>query len=117
MSARLATVLGAIARSKPKFAKGNTGIHYNSFFGFQERLDILAKAGLPIWITELDILERNETKRARALEHVMRVAFGHESVDGIILWAFWSSAAWRGADTALIDDDFNVSLVLAIIRI
>ena len=53
-------------------------------------------------------MERNETKRARALEHVMRVAFGHESVAGIILWAFWSNAAWRGADTALIDDDFNV---------
>lgn len=74
----------------------------------QERLDILAKAGLPIWITELDILERNETKRAKALEHVMRVAFGHESVEGIVLWAFWSNAAWRGADTALIDANFNV---------
>eukprot|EP00795_Rhopilema_esculentum_P004379 gene4379-20601_t len=75
----------------------------------QERLDILAKAGLPIWITELDILEKNETKRAKALEHVMRVAFSHPSVAGIILWAFWSSAAWRGADTALIDDNFRVS--------
>ena len=74
----------------------------------KERLDILGKAGLPIWITELDILERNETKRARALEHVMRMAFGHKSVSGIVLWAFWSNAAWRGADTALIDENFNV---------
>ena len=77
-------------------------------FIFKERLDILAKAGLPIWITELDILESNETKRARALEHVMRVAFAHKSVSGIVLWAFWSNAAWRGADTALIDDNFKV---------
>eukprot|EP00112_Aurelia_sp_Birch-Aquarium-sp1_P016710 Seg381.27 transcript_id=Seg381.27/GoldUCD/mRNA.D3Y31 product="Anti-sigma-I factor RsgI6" protein_id=Seg381.27/GoldUCD/D3Y31 len=77
----------------------------------QERFDILAKAGIPIWITELDVLEHNETKRADTLEHIMRVAFGHPAVSGIILWAFWSNAAWRGADTALIDDDFSVNKV------
>ena len=55
------------------------------------------------------MLEHNETKRADTLEHIMRVAFGHPAVSGIILWAFWSNAAWRGADTALIDDDFSVS--------
>ncbi len=80
-------------------------------FSCQERLDILGKAGIPIWITEMDVLEHNETKRARDLEHIMRLAYGHPSVAGLVLWAFWSKSAWRGADTALIDDEFEVCIV------
>ncbi len=72
-------------------------------------MDILGQAGIPIWITEMDILEHNETNRAKSLEYIMRVAYGHPAVAGIILWAFWSKSAWRGADTALIDDKFDVS--------
>eukprot|EP00794_Sanderia_malayensis_P008184 gene8184-9061_t len=75
----------------------------------KERFDIIGKAGIPIWITEMDILEHDETKRAKSLEYIMRVAFAHPSVAGIILWAFWSKSAWRGADTALINDEFDLN--------
>ena len=65
----------------------------------------------------MDILEHDERKRARALEHIMRTAFSHPSVDGIVLWAFWSKAAWRGRDTALINDDFSVCKRLPVILV
>lgn len=52
-------------------------------------LDKLATLGLPIWFTELDVSSTNEYVRADDLEVMLREAFAHPSVEGIVLWGFW----------------------------
>lgn len=52
-------------------------------------LDKLAILGLPIWFTELDVSASNEHVRADDLEVVLREAFAHPAVEGIMLWGFW----------------------------
>ncbi|KAF5807833.1 putative endo-1,4-beta-xylanase [Helianthus annuus] len=54
-------------------------------------LDKLGKTGLPIWFTELDVCSMNEHVRADDLEVMMREAFAHPAVEGIMLWGFWES--------------------------
>ncbi|KAK4796586.1 hypothetical protein SAY86_028912 [Trapa natans] len=52
-------------------------------------LDKLAILGLPIWLTELDVSSSNEFVRADDLEVMLREAFGHPAVEGVMLWGFW----------------------------
>ena len=71
---------------------------------------MLSKAKIPIWLTEVDVLEKNPFKRADALETVMRTAFSNPNVQGLILWSFWSQSSWRGPYTSLVDgNDWQVS--------
>ena len=71
---------------------------------------MLSKAKIPIWLTEVDVLEKNPFKRADALETVMRAAFSNPNVQGLILWSFWSQSSWRGPYTSLVDgNDWQVS--------
>ncbi|CAI5929510.1 unnamed protein product [Closterium sp. NIES-65] len=51
-------------------------------------LNRLAMAKLPIWLTELDFSEvESDEQRADYLEAVMREAFSHPSVAGMVLWS------------------------------
>ncbi|CAI5532651.1 unnamed protein product [Closterium sp. Naga37s-1] len=51
-------------------------------------LNRLAMAKLPIWLTELDFSEvESDEQRADYLEAVMREAFAHPSVAGMVLWS------------------------------
>lgn len=52
-------------------------------------LDNLGILGLPIWFTELDVSSINEHVRADDLEVMLREAFAHPAVDGVMLWGFW----------------------------
>ncbi|KAJ3674416.1 hypothetical protein LUZ60_005032 [Juncus effusus] len=52
-------------------------------------LDKLSVMGLPIWFTELDVSSTNEHIRADDLEVMLREAFAHPAVEGIMLWGFW----------------------------
>ncbi|KAI3689102.1 hypothetical protein L2E82_47051 [Cichorium intybus] len=52
-------------------------------------LDKLGLTGLPIWFTELDVSSVNEHVRADDLEIMMREAFAHPGVEGIVFWGFW----------------------------
>ncbi|KAG8383793.1 hypothetical protein BUALT_Bualt04G0050600 [Buddleja alternifolia] len=52
-------------------------------------LDTLGILGLPIWFTELDISSNNEYVRADDLEVMLREAFAHPAVEGVMLWGFW----------------------------
>ncbi|XP_020257936.1 uncharacterized protein LOC109834338 isoform X2 [Asparagus officinalis] len=52
-------------------------------------LDKLEILGLPIWFTELDVVASNEHVRADDLEVMLREAYAHPSVEGIVLWGFW----------------------------
>ena len=61
----------------------------------QSRLDVVAEAGLPIWITELDVRDEDMNIRADRYEDILRLYFSHEAVEGILLWGFWDQAHWR----------------------
>ncbi|CAK7347358.1 unnamed protein product [Dovyalis caffra] len=52
-------------------------------------LDKLGTLGIPVWFTELDVSSSNEYVRADDLEVVLREAFAHPAVEGVILWGFW----------------------------
>ncbi|KAG0458545.1 hypothetical protein HPP92_023702 [Vanilla planifolia] len=58
-------------------------------------LDKLAILGLPIWFTELDVDAANEHVRAEDLEVMLREAYAHPSVEGIVLWGFWELSMFR----------------------
>ncbi|XP_047341694.1 endo-1,4-beta-xylanase 1-like [Impatiens glandulifera] len=72
---------------------GGIGIqgHIDSPIGtiVSSSLDKLGILGLPIWFTELDVSSNNEFIRADDLEVMLREAYAHPSVDGIVMWGFW----------------------------
>uniref|UniRef100_A0ACD5VM75 Uncharacterized protein n=1 Tax=Avena sativa TaxID=4498 RepID=A0ACD5VM75_AVESA len=60
-----------------------------------DALDKLAATELPVWITELDVSVADEALRADDLETVLREAFAHPAVEGIMLWGFMQGHMWR----------------------
>lgn len=52
-------------------------------------LDKLGILGLPLWFTELDVSSINEYVRADDLEVMLREAYAHPAVEGVMLWGFW----------------------------
>ncbi|KAL6624434.1 hypothetical protein ACP70R_031755 [Stipagrostis hirtigluma subsp. patula] len=74
-----------------------------------DALDRLAAAtGLPIWITELDVSEADEALRADDLEVVLREAYAHPAVQGVVLWGFMQGRMWR-QDAFLVNSDGTVN--------
>nr|CAB3465417.1 unnamed protein product [Digitaria exilis] len=70
-----------------------------------DALDELSGAtGLPIWFTELDACEPDEGLRADDLEVVLREAYAHPAVEGIVFWGFMEGHMWR-PDAALVGAD------------
>ncbi|XP_076077303.1 anti-sigma-I factor RsgI6-like [Mytilus galloprovincialis] len=61
------------------------------------RLDKVAEVGLPIWITELSILDTNANDKATALDDVMTLYFSHPAVEGVLLWGFWDGGVFDKA--------------------
>lgn len=61
----------------------------------KQSLDTLAQFGLPIKITEFDVVADTPQEKARILRDVYRVAFGHPAVEGILMWGFWEGAHWE----------------------
>ena len=72
---------------------GGVGIqgHIDSPVGpiVSSALDKMGILGLPIWFTELDVSSINEYVRADDLEVMLREAYAHPAVEGIMLWGFW----------------------------
>lgn len=71
-------------------------------------LDKLSTLGIPIWFTELDVSAVNEYVRADDLEVMLREAFAHPSVEGIMLWGFWELFMSR-RNSYLVDAEGNVN--------
>ncbi|ESO94171.1 hypothetical protein LOTGIDRAFT_118624, partial [Lottia gigantea] len=105
-----------------KFKNGNSGIYG---IGVQchmahdvppnptlikKHLDILAKAGLPIWVTELDVYTQDENLRADWYEIALRALYGHPAVEGIMLWGFWSKRHYAGVPATIVTgDEFRIN--------
>jgi len=50
-------------------------------------LDTLAQAGIPVWLTEVDVAPG--PSQAQHLEEVLREAYAHPAVQGIVIWSAW----------------------------
>ena len=86
--------------------------HFDDFvdpIDVESRLDNLAELDLPIWITEYDSQVADESVRADNLERLYRTAFAHPAVEGIFMWTFWAGDHWRGADAAIVDQDWTIN--------
>ncbi|KAF7020532.1 hypothetical protein CFC21_033614 [Triticum aestivum] len=73
-----------------------------------DALDKLAATELPVWITELDVSAADEAVRADDLEVVLREAFAHPAVEGIMLWGFMQGHMWR-SHGQLVNADGTIS--------
>nr|XP_043630116.1 endo-1,4-beta-xylanase 5-like [Erigeron canadensis] len=66
-------------------------------------IDKIASSKLPIWITELDV--QSGPNQAEILEQVLKEAYAHPAVNGIIIWSAWSpQGCYR---MCLTDNNFN----------
>ena len=52
-------------------------------------MDIVASAGLPIWITELSLASHDVQSKATALKDILTLYFSHPAVEGVLFWGFW----------------------------
>ncbi|KAJ3673961.1 hypothetical protein LUZ60_005953 [Juncus effusus] len=52
-------------------------------------LDTLASAGVPIWLTEVDVAGAGPNQ-AYYLDQILREAYAHPAVQGIVMWASWT---------------------------
>ncbi|CAM0871681.1 unnamed protein product [Alopecurus aequalis] len=66
-------------------------------------LDAMSQAGVPIWLTEIDVAQGPD--HARHLEEVMREVYAHPAVHGIILWTAWHANGCYVM--CLTDNNFN----------
>ncbi|PHU15142.1 hypothetical protein BC332_16347 [Capsicum chinense] len=66
--------------------------------------DYLSETKMPIWLTEMDV-EINPNQ-AVYLEEIMREAFSHPGVEGMIVWAAWRPGM-NCTGLCLMDDNFN----------
>ncbi|KAK4401856.1 2-carboxy-1,4-naphthoquinone phytyltransferase, chloroplastic [Sesamum angolense] len=67
-------------------------------------LDVLGAINTPIWLTELDT--KRGPNQAAELEEVMREAFSHPAVEGIIVWGGWKPTGCN--QTCLTDKNYEV---------
>lgn len=59
-----------------------------------DNLDRLARFGLPIKITEFDIVTPDEELQADWTRDFMTAAFSHPATVGFVMWGFWDGAHW-----------------------
>ncbi|XP_057856953.1 endo-1,4-beta-xylanase 3 isoform X1 [Cryptomeria japonica] len=71
-------------------------------------LNKLSVLGLPIWFTEVDVHSVNEFVRADDLEVVLREAFAHPDVEGVLHWGFWE-LAMATQQAHLVDADGTIN--------
>ncbi len=69
-------------------------------------LDLLAKAGIPIQITEFDVNTKDEELQADYTRDFLIACFSHPSVTGFTNWGFWEAAHWK-PDAAMFRKDWT----------
>ncbi|KAK7357589.1 hypothetical protein VNO80_16882 [Phaseolus coccineus] len=80
------------------FASGQPNLAY-----MRSSLDLLATTGLPIWLTEVSV--DPQPSQAEYLEEVLREAYSHPAVDGIIMFSGPAQAGFN--TTTLADENFR----------
>ncbi|KAG2401360.1 uncharacterized protein HKW66_Vig0196040 [Vigna angularis] len=80
------------------FASGQPNLAY-----MRSSLDLLATTGLPMWLTEVSV--DPQPSQAEYLEEVLREAYSHPGVDGIIMFSGPAQAGFNA--TTLADENFK----------
>jgi len=67
----------------------------------KESLDLMSEAGLPIYVTELDLNggtanDNNESQQLQSYKDHFPVYWEHPSVAGITIWGYINGQTWRG---------------------
>lgn len=104
-------ILDLMASNVPVNAIGVQG-HFGSTVDpvlTEARIDSLAELDLPIWITEYDSANADESVRADNLEALYRTAFSKPSVEGVLMWGFWAGSHWRGTNAAIVNLDWTLN--------
>jgi endo-1,4-beta-xylanase len=60
-----------------------------------EILDRFSAFGVPVQITEYDLVTRDEEGQARFLRDFLTAVFAHPATDAFTMWGFWEGAHWR----------------------
>jgi endo-1,4-beta-xylanase len=69
-------------------------------------LDTLAEVGLPVHITETNVIAPDDPEaRAAQYEALMRLWWGHPSVEQVVFWSLWNKVSARPALQAGLWDD------------
>ena len=100
-----------LASNAPVQAIGAQG-HFGSTVdpsSTESRIESLAQLNLPIWITEYDSANSDESIRADNLETLYRLCFSKPSVDGVVMWGFWAGSHWRGSNAAIVNLDWTLN--------
>ncbi|TKV97611.1 hypothetical protein SEVIR_9G505900v4 [Setaria viridis] len=85
---RLRQIVAAYPENGAGMAIGLEGHFTNPNIPYMRAaLDTLAQAGIPIWLTEVDVA--GSPAQAQHLEEVLREAYAHPAVQGIVLWSAW----------------------------
>lgn len=69
-------------------------------------LDLLAKAGIPIQITEFDVNTTDDELQADYTRDFLIACYSHPSVTGFTMWGFWEPAHWK-PDAAMFRRDWS----------
>ena len=69
-------------------------------------LDMLARAKLPIHITEFDVATPDEELQADYTRDFLIACYSHPAVTGFIMWGFWQPRHWK-PDAALYRADWS----------
>ena len=73
-----------------------------------DNLDMLAATGLPVYITELDVVYDDDGAQLWLYENKFPVLWEHPSVGGITLWGYIEGMIWPPqADAYLLEDDIE----------
>ncbi len=62
---------------------------------FVTNINIVAEAGLPIKLTEFDNGPLNQQDQADDMAMVLKIAFSHPAINGIVSWALRDGNVWR----------------------
>ncbi len=65
------------------------------------------ESGLPIEITEFDAAIPNDAEHGAYVRDFLTAAFAHPAVDTFMIWGWWARHQWRGADAAMVRDDWS----------
>ncbi|KAJ6905758.1 hypothetical protein NC652_023499 [Populus alba x Populus x berolinensis] len=83
--------------------EGHFGVGQPNLAYMRSVLDILSSTGLPLWLTEVDVVK--EPNQAEYLEQILREGYCHHAVKGIIMFAGPATAGFNA--TTLVDKDFK----------
>ncbi|MCK9560231.1 MAG: endo-1,4-beta-xylanase [Candidatus Marinimicrobia bacterium] len=88
---------------------GVQGHAFNTIFDasiMKANLDSLATAGLPIYVTELDIDGPSDNEQLNEYKRIFPTFWNHPAVEGITLWG-WRPGLWRNDQKAYIINSDN----------